>query len=440
VVTTDVLIIGAGAAGLAAAHDLTNAGLRVVVVEARDRIGGRICTHFDSVESFPVELGAEFLHGKSPELLSLLREAHLSFEQVSGNYWYLRRGQFVDSSGFWKAVSGLMSKMKDRINDESFKDYLNSIPDEAQAKKMAEGYVEGFHAARSERIGIHGLVAIDEASKQIDGDHAFRLLEGYSSLTTWLFDQSRYRGARFFLNTLVNELSWEEDRVTAKCVSENFNDIIAHKILITVPLSILKLPDGHPNAVRFVPALPDAKLNAINAIEVGPAIRVVLRFSEPFWEKLELTDAHKDLKDLGFINSDDVSLPTWWSTLPQHHAILVGWAGGRQAEKLGGLSDEEISNQAVESLASIFNIAGSEVRSYISQVYFHNWQEDSLSRGAYAYLPVNGLDHQLNLARPVANTLFFAGEATSVGHIGTVHGAIQTGKRAAREILSATNR
>jgi len=238
----------------------------------------------------------------------------------------------------------------------------------------------------------------------------------------------------------VNELSWEEDRVTAKCVSENFNDIIAHKTLITVPLSILKLPDGHPNAVRFVPALPDAKLNAINAIEVGPAIRVVLRFNEPFWEKLELTDAHKDLKDLGFINSDDVSLPTWWSTLPRHHAILVGWAGGRQAERLGGLSDEEISNQAVESLASIFNIARSKVQSHVSQVYFHNWQEDSLSRGAYAYLPVNGLDHQLNLARPVANTLFFAGEATSVGHIGTVHGAIQTGKRAAREILSATNR
>jgi len=436
----DVLVIGAGAAGLAAAYDLTSAGLKVVVVEARDRIGGRICTHFDSVESFPVELGAEFLHGKSPELLSLLSEAHLKYEQVTSTYWYLRHGQFVDSGGFWKAVEGLMSKMKERITDESFKDYLDSIPDNEatqRAKEMAQGYVEGFHAASSEKIGIHGLVAIDEASQQIDGEHAFRLLEGYSSLTTWLFGQSRRKGALFLLNTTISEIAWNDDRVVAKCNNQSLDEIMADKALLTVPLSILKLAPEETNAIRFIPNLPETKQKAIDAIEVGPAVRVVLRFKDPFWEQLELTNAHRDLKELGFIHSDDVALPTWWSTLPQHHAILVAWAGGQQAEKLRGLSKDEITRQAVGSLASIFGVSHNDIDSHLSQVYFHDWQADPLSKGAYSYLPVGGLEHQLNLARPIANTLFFAGEATSVGHVGTVHGAIQTGKRAAREILTA---
>jgi monoamine oxidase len=90
----------------------------------------------------------------------------------------------------------------------------------------------------------------------------------------------------------------------------------------------------------------------------------------------------------------------------------------------------------VASLAQIFQLGEREVRALVKESFIHNWHTDPLTGGAYAYVPVNGLDAQINLAQPVANTLFFAGEALAVGHIGTVHGAISTGQRAARQILA----
>jgi monoamine oxidase len=129
-------------------------------------------------------------------------------------------------------------------------------------------------------------------------------------------------------------------------------------------------------------------------------------------------------------------MPTWWSLLPLHAPVLVGWAGGTGAEKFRGLSEAECVSEALRSLKQIFGLSETGLRKTLLRSYMHNWNADPFSRGGYAYLPVNGLGAQQNLARPVDNTLFFAGEATSVGHIGTVHGAIESGQRAAREILA----
>src|SRR5205807_8828002 len=98
--------------------------------------------------------------------------------------------------------------------------------------------------------------------------------------------------------------------------------------------------------------------------------------------------------------------------------------------------DSSILNQAIASLANIFNLPVAEIRDRLERFYIHDWLDDPFSRGAYSYVPVNGLAAQQALAEPIGGKLFFAGEATSVGHIGTVHGAIQTGQRAATEILN----
>ena len=171
---------------------------------------------------------------------------------------------------------------------------------------------------------------------------------------------------------------------------------------------------------------------------MGHALRVALHFSHRFWEKLILpgTD-ERGLENLGFIHYVDVPLPTWWTTLHEQEAILVGWAGGPDAKRLAGATENEIVSKAVQSLSQIFAVDESELRRRITKTYFHDWEEDEYSRGAYAYLSVNGIEHQLNLAKPVNDTLFFGGEATSLGNVGTVHGAIQSGQRAAREILTA---
>ena len=130
-------------------------------------------------------------------------------------------------------------------------------------------------------------------------------------------------------------------------------------------------------------------------------------------------------------------MPTEWSLLHIRAPILIGWSGGANAELLldGELSQDELLDEALKSLQIIFGLSGSKLRNLLVSSHMHDWKSDPFARGAYAYLPVNGLKAQQSLAQPVNNVLFFAGEAMSVGHIGTVHGAIETGLRAAKEIL-----
>ena len=435
----DVIIIGAGVAGLAAARDLSHAGLSVVVLEARSRVGGRIFTKYEPDSTLPIELGAEFIHGKSKEIFSIIEEAHLEVEEVTGRHWFVDRGKLSGSGEFWSAVESILAKMRNDIKDRSFEDFIRSLPDDEyspRAKEIAKRFVEGFHAAKSERIGIHGLTAIEDASHPIDGDRSFRLRNGYHSITSWLQHQTETSGGRIELDATVRDVKWQRNVVEVRLAAGEF--YVATSALITVPLSVLQLESTEEPAINFDPQLPDWKLQAIQGIDMGTALRVALQFTDRFWETLTLAGIdERGLKNLGFIHYADVPLPTWWTTLPEHEAILVGWAGGPDAERLSSATDDEILTKAIQSLSQIFSVNESELRIRIKRSYFHNWEKDEYARGGYSYLPVNGIEDQLNLAKPVDDTLFFAGEATSFGNVGTVHGAIQSGQRAAREILTA---
>ena len=427
-----IAIIGAGASGLAAAYDLAKAGIKVTIIEPRPHVGGRIRTHYDHQLNFPIELGAEFLHGRSPELLELIKAANLKYEEVTGRHWYVDEGHLTKSREFWGAVEKLMERMNEETHDQTLQDYLASLPDDETsraAKEIASLYVEGFHAAAIDRIGTNGLNAINEASDKIDGDKSFRLVDGYCSLANWLKAQSESLGASFIFNQTVDAVEWQHRKIDLH-LSSGDSVNVTHAV-ITVPLSLLKRGD-----IEFSPTLPAQKLGAIQSLEMGSALRIIFQFTHRFWEQLELPGAsNKDLSELGFIHHAKAPIPTWWSTLPEHEPILVGWAGGPTAERQLKLRDNDIRRLALGSLSRIFGVEESLLNRYVKQTYFHNWLLDPLSRGAYAYLPVGGIEHQLNLAKSVDDTLFFAGEATCLGHVGTVHGAIQSGQRAAREIL-----
>jgi monoamine oxidase len=183
--TRSVIVIGAGAAGLAAAHDLSRAGCEVVVIEARSRIGGRVFTLTQAAASVPVELGAEFVHGKSPALWEMARAANLKLSEVNERQWYFDSGKISSSNDFWKRLERLMDRMKSSASDQTLREFLNGLPnddDTLHAKAMVSRYVEGFHAADVDRIGVHGLIAANEAAEAIDGDTAFRFERGYDSL------------------------------------------------------------------------------------------------------------------------------------------------------------------------------------------------------------------------------------------------------------------
>lgn len=423
----DVLIIGAGAAGLAAAKELSGAGHKVTVLEARNRIGGRIYTLHEPNNATPIELGAEFIHGRATEVLNVLREAGLMFYDVTERHWYFHDKVLVDSEEFWKPLNKTMEKLKEIDADLSFQEFLDRYASESiEAKPIATLFVEGFHASKAEKIGVQGLIRANEASDQIDGDHSFRIFNGYDSVTNWFYNQAVNNGAVFHLNSIVEQIEWRQKSVSVITTTDRYEGSCA---IITLPLSVI-------NEVRFVPAIA-SKREAVKKLIMGNVIKISLIFQEPFWEsvKFRTKDEQKDGWNLGFIHSPDASIPTWWTQLPIRVPLLVGWAGGSRAEKIMTATKDQLLDNAMDSLQYICGIPRKRIQDNLQATHIHNWHDDPFTRGAYSYVPVNGLEAQAELARSNENTLFFAGEATNTeGHLGTVHGAIATGLRAAREI------
>src|SRR6185369_14490536 len=211
---TDIVIIGAGAAGLAAARELSFGGLKVIILEARDRIGGRINTHYDS---WPIELGAEFVHGKPPETLQIVERANLKLQNIPNRHWHLHNGVLTKSSEFWSKVEDAMDEMSRYSGPEqSFAEFLDHYRRKTQVEdieSVATLYVEGFHAAHADRISVPGLNKTNKAAEEIEDDKQFRLENGYAPLVQSLHDDAAAAGAEFHLNTIVEEVKWQRDQV-----------------------------------------------------------------------------------------------------------------------------------------------------------------------------------------------------------------------------------
>ncbi|HEX8073301.1 MAG TPA: NAD(P)/FAD-dependent oxidoreductase [Pyrinomonadaceae bacterium] len=440
----EVLILGAGAAGLAAADALSAAGVRVLVLEARARLGGRVYTRRVADLAYPIELGAEFVHGRPPETFAVAERAGLALCDASGRHWYVRGGQVERSGEFWRKLQGVFEAMRAAGEpDRSLAEFLATYEAGAEteeARQLARTFVQGFHAARPERVGVQGLNLANQAEDEIDGDSSFRVLAGYGRLLEWLAAEACGRGARVQLETVAEEVRWQSGRVEVLArVGEARRTFAAARAVLTLPLGVLQAAPGASGAVRFEPALPE-KEEAAAALCVGQVVRVVCRFREPFWERLSLPadGGRVDLADWGFIHAAGQPVPTWWTQLPARVPVLVGWAGGPAAEGLLAEGPAGVRARALASLAAILNVRRARLEELLIEVHAHDWQADGFARGAYSYVPVNGLAAQARLAAPVAGTLFFAGEATNTaGHVGTVHGALATGQRAAREVLAS---
>jgi monoamine oxidase len=417
----DALIIGGGIAGLTAARHLTEAGLRVTLLEARDRLGGRIYTH--STAEYPVELGAEFVHGRPEEILALAAEGAVPIAPVQGNFRRKISGKWVEAGHLMEKVDQLFAKLPGKEPDESFQYYLDRSGEDDDIKQQALRYVEGFHAANPSLISARSLRRDSEAEEAIEGDHQYRIAGGYESLVRAVADRIDRKLCDIVMNAPIHEIVWRPGQVIARTSTAEH---LAQQAIVTLPLSVLK-----SNSVVFSPALPE-KQNAMSFLEMGPVIRVSLCFQGKFWER------DPEMAELSFLFTDDREFPTWWTSNALPYPILTGWAAGPHGRKQAGRSGNEMIRSAVWSLARIMEIAEPELRRQMTGSFTHDWQEDPFSRGAYSYAAVGGMDAAKTLGTPVANTLYFAGEATNGdGYNGTVHGAIATGLRAANELLQS---
>jgi len=419
--TTDVLVIGGGIAGLAAARQLTSAGQHVTLLEARDRLGGRIFTQ--RTPEYPVEMGAEFVHGRPEEILALAAEAAIPIVPVEGNFRRKINGTWTDAGRLMAKVEQLFESMPADEPDQSFQHYLDRGGASEEVRQQVLRYIEGFHAADPALISVHSLIRDNRAEEAIRRDRQFRIASGYESLVRAMKDRIDRKRCDVVLQSVVTEIHWRPGEAVARTVNAEFH---AARAIITLPLGVLKA-----NSVVFSPALPE-KQNAINFLEMGPAVHVSLCFPEKFWER------QPEMADMSFLFTEDPQFPTWWTTNPLPYPILTGWAAGNHAVALGGQSNDAIVRSAVQALARILGVDDREIHRQMIGAYAHDWQSDPFSRGAYSYTVVGGIDAARALATPVAETLYFAGEATnSDGYNGTVHGAIATGYRAAQEMLQA---
>jgi monoamine oxidase len=436
---TDVIVIGAGASGLAAARELSGAGLGVTVLEARDRIGGRIHTLHEKGAPMPAELGAEFVHGRHPDLWKILDAAGLTVCEVADTHWQYHNGRLTKENEFWPQLEKIFGKLDRRSRDRPFLELLDECCSGKrweEARAMAISYVEGFHAAHVDRIGTHGLALAEQGSEEIDGEKSFRIIDGYDAVVRWLRSGLDPHSSRLHLDTVVTRIEWKEGRVKVRARSRSGGDLepfTAKCAVITLPLGVLQAPPDAEGAVRFVPELKRTRV-AIDRLVMGNAARITLRFRERFWESIGR--GRESLARMSFLHSLDGSFRTWWTHLPIYSPVMTGWTGGPGADRLAGQPESFVVEQALGSLTRLLGVNRDRLDDLLEGWHHHDWAADPFSRGAYSYVPVGGLDEQKSLARPVEKTLFFAGEALNMeGHIGTVHGAIGSGRRAAAEVL-----
>jgi monoamine oxidase len=419
----DVLIIGGGVAGLAAAAELHEAGLRVRLLEARGRFGGRTWSVRAEGVQQAIELGAEFIHGKPPELFSIVKQAKLDPIELGGEN-FVSDGLRVQPLDFFSRSESVLDEMDDRGPDRSFMDFVREKigDDDPASLQWAIRYVRGFHAADPAKISVHAMVRESKAEEEIEGDRQFRPANGYAALVHWY--EQRLAGAAVELNTVVQRIRWSSVGVEVVAGESVFR---ARKAVITLPLAILQQA-----MVKFEPALPQKK-EAADRLAMGKVLRITLQFRDRFWAKKK--EGVPDLSKMHFLMADDAYFPTWWTMHPVGAPLLVGWAPDVCADSLHGKSHEEIVQQARESLEQALPHYMEEIRAGLVAGFAHDWRADPFSRGAYSYVKAGGEGAQRELAAPVAGTLFFAGEATEwMGHHATVHGAIATGVRAAGEV------
>jgi monoamine oxidase len=422
----DVIAIGAGAAGLAATRALHDAGHRVVALEARDRIGGRAFTSYD-LAPHPVELGAEFIHGENVRTWELIRA--YGFDTVDQfplmNVRGFVDGRLVDQDEFFRRPN-LTLAFRMRAGAEawvaSHPDEDASIADAAPAwpnfyvgeptpgeLRLWNNIIAELHAADLDDMGVAGYL---EPTFEGDGVRLqYRIREGYSRV--W---QRMAEGLDIRLQSPVERLDWGSGGVTAATASETFS---ARCAIVTLPLALLQ-----QDALRFEPALPAAKREAIARLGAGPIAKIILKFDKPFWPD-----------DLTFLFSEDDSQLIWrpGRGRDDEAPILTSFVGGRAVSRFQALG-EGAPHAVLRSLEAMFKLP---LADRLVDARFVNWQADPWARMGYAYTPPGGAGQTPIYAAPVDDTLFFAGEATHTIRPHTVHGALETGYRAADEVRSA---
>jgi len=412
--SADVLVLGAGAAGLSAAQSLRRKGLSVTVLEARQRLGGRMWSDHN-LAPYPIELGAEFIHGGQVSTWDLLESAQLTSLEDEGEtvYVYLNGLLQPDSVLERDYVAELEEALEswDEEADEPLSAVLPSLGLSSEEARLLNSFFAPDNAADLDQYGILGYA---EATFEGDGieEGDWRIVEGYSALVNFMG-----AGLDVRLNSIVERVSWDAGGVEVQTSDGRIYE--ADKLIITLPLGVLQ-----KGSVTFDPVLPTWKQQAIQGLGAGIVNKLILKFSEPFWPD-----------DLSVLVTP-LDTQFWWRPgydRDEEIPILTALIGGRSGADFSRLSESQAIERGLEELE---RMTGRSLDGLLMEGRFINWGADPYSLMGYSYAPVGAAGLRAELARAVDNVLYFAGEATNALRPGTVHGAAESGETAARALLA----
>jgi monoamine oxidase len=430
--TADIIIIGAGACGLAAARTLSQAGKKILLLEARNRIGGRIYTETSQGFALPIEAGAEFVHGDLPLTQALLQEAGVGYLAMTGNTYQVINGELQTTDNFIPDYDILLEKLTALSADIPFSEFLNQyLPAEqfAALREAVTRFAEGYDAADITKVSTF---ALREEWLTEGATNSHFPAGGYSQLMHFMANQITMADVDIHLNTVVKKLTWEPGQVTAS--DSRGKAFRATKAIITIPLGVLQATLATEGYISIEPALPDYQI-ALQKMGFGAVIKILLQFKTSFWETSQELN-QRIMPDLGFLFTDAAPITAWWTHLPNKTPLLTGWLAGLAAEKYSTLTNPDLVELALDSLAQIFKLPLAYLREQLQAEQVYNWVTDPFARGAYAYATVGSYHARHVVAQPVEDTLYFASEAFYEGPaMGTVEAALASGQQAAHKII-----
>jgi monoamine oxidase len=418
-----IIVIGAGLAGLAAADSLAAAGYDVVLIEARDRIGGRVWT--DRSLGLALDMGASWIHGvKNNPIAQLAADASAA---LSDKFDY-DNVEVYDASG---TSDGMADDIYARFSTvfESYVDrYLQHNPKAPVQALFDDGWdkgdfdflthqqldflintdVEHEYATDAKELSVR---AMDEGEDLPGGDVIFP--QGYDAITNYLAD-----GLSIHTESIVSAIDYDINGVR---VVTNTGDYFAGRVIVTVPLGVLKA-----KAIIFNPALAEQKQKAIDRLGMGVLNKVWLKFPTMFWEQ------DKDRDTISYIGQKKGYFSEWVNAFKfAKQPVLLGFNAGEYGAAIELKSDQEITDEAMTVLRTIYG----EAIPNPEAVKISRWQSDPFSYGSYSFMKVGSSSkHREHLAKPIINRVFFAGEATSIDFPATTQGAYYSGVRAAEQI------